>query len=143
MIPREQQSTFFHPQTVILISQDEAFVNRLHALGPLGSGGGSPIQSFEDPLAALVHMLEHRPEVVVYDMDTDTLERGCETLRAIGLICRRVPIILSATEHAAAPFRRETGVGVFYRIVKSAPDAELQTAVESALRFARQKPRVV
>jgi len=126
-----------HP-AIVIVSRDEDFINRLRSFALKPSEAPCAVTVFNEPLGALVHLLMQSPNLVVYDMDSDAWERDLETLRAIRLICRGVPIILGASEHSASPFGHENDVGIFYRLVKSAPDSEMETAVESAKRCLRR-----
>ena len=123
---------------IVIISQDKAFISRLHALALKSRGTKLVVSIFHEMLGALGHLLIHPALVVVFDIDSDSPERNLEALRAIRRICRHVPIILGAFEHSTSRFGVENDVGIFYRIVKSAPDWELETAIESARRNSRR-----
>lgn len=128
---------------IVLISSDEEFAQRFQSFHFQDSDTECGLTVIKNPLSALVHLLESHARVVVYDVDTDDPERNSAALRAIRLICRDVPIILSAKSHLMTPFPHDDDVGVFYRIVKSAPDSELHAAIESAWRSHRRSRPVL
>lgn len=117
-------------EEVVIVSDDRAFAERMRSAAT-NRKPKPTVAVFEEPLAAVLHLLESFPCAVVYDVDNGGRERNYAVLRAIRLICRRVPIIVCASRHSELPFEPDN-VGVFYRVVKSAPDLELRTAIESA-----------
>jgi len=126
------------PHEVVIVSRDDGFVTRLKTFSQKCPAVRPVVTVFNEPLSALIHLLTHTPHVVVYDMDCDTLTRNLETLRGIRLIRGDVPIILGAQEHSTPPFDPENDVGVFYRLLKSASDGELEVVLASARRPARR-----
>ena len=125
--------------SLVIISRDEEFVRRVRFVGMRGQALQRSVVVFGDGLSALVSLLQDPAQVVVYDLDGDAPERNLETLRAIKMICRHVSIILGASDHARLPFDDQDEVGIFYRLLKSAPDAELQTAIRSAQQACRRR----
>jgi len=123
---------------IVIVSRDEEFVRRVRVSALKSHGARPAVTVFDEPLSALVHLLTHAPHVVILDMDSDSLTRNLETLRGIRLIRQDVPIILGAVEHCTPPFGQDDDVGVFYRLVKSAPDSELEAVLESAKRCCRR-----
>jgi hypothetical protein len=127
-----------HPQfdctgfSVAIISRDEEFIDRVRVLGCDRQDGKPAVAIFSEWLPALVELLRHSARVILYDLDFDTMAHNLEMLRAVRLICRHGAIILGASAHSTAPFESENDVGIYYRILKSAPDSELLTALRSA-----------
>lgn len=119
----------------VVISRDEAFIGRLQGANLQSPLAKTTLTVFGDSLSALVHLLEHTAQVVLYDIDFDSAERNLQSLRAIRRACRNMPIILAASQHPTSAGAYESDVGIFYRIVKSAPNTELEEAISSARRF--------
>lgn len=132
MEPSGDNSTTELNGLVVLITTDETFANRVRLL-LVRDRSRYVVAVFRDSLPALAYLLENRPSVIVLDADNMPETEHRNVLKAIRLACRQSPIILCASHHSAVPLNGDDVV-IFYRILKSDPDVELESAIDSGLR---------
>jgi hypothetical protein len=120
---------------VLVVSRDQEFVHRVRSSGMRETDSEDQIVVAEDPLVAVVRLLERPIRVVIYDLDRESQPKHQTALRAIRLSSRSASIILCASDHSTMLPEPLDEIGIYYRLLKSAPEAELRTAMASAQRF--------
>ena len=123
------------PGRVLVVSKDREFIRRVRSSGMRETGSPQYVVEAGDPLSAVLHLLESPIRVVIYDLDKEMEPTDMTALRAIRLSARTASIILCASDHSTLLPEPLDEIGIYYRLVKSAPEMELRTAMTSAQRF--------